>query len=60
MKRSFLLPLLFSCLCLPAQQAAPTIRDYSFKQGEVLDLLLLRQKPQTDSLFKRYIKTAFP
>lgn len=34
--------------------------SYSFKKGEVLDLLLLSGKPNSDSLFANYRKTAFP
>ena len=33
---------------------------YSFKKGEVLDLLFLTQKPETKELFNDYMKTAVP
>jgi len=42
---------------LPAQS---NVKSYSFKQGEVLDILLLSAKPNYDSLFAIYRKTAFP
>ncbi|WP_420386282.1 hypothetical protein [Roseivirga sp.] len=33
---------------------------FSLKKGEVLDLLFLIQKPETQALFKDYVRTAFP
>ena len=42
---------------LPAQS---NVKSYSFKQGEVLDILLLSTKPNSDSLVAIYRKTAFP
>lgn len=33
---------------------------YSFKKGEILDILLLTNKPDIEPLFDRYKKTAFP
>ena len=35
-------------------------KSYSFKKGEVLDILILTTKPNTDSLFAEYRKIAFP
>lgn len=40
--------------------AQSQIKNYSFKKGEVLDVLLLSAKPNYDSLFAIYRKTAFP
>lgn len=40
--------------------AQSQVKSYSFKQGEVLDILLLSAKPNYDSLFAIYRKTAFP
>ena len=36
------------------------IRNYSFKSGEVLDILLLNLNPNSDSLAKIYFKEAIP
>ncbi len=40
--------------------AQSEVKTYNFKQGEVLDVLLLSAKPNYDSLFAIYRKTAFP
>lgn len=40
--------------------AQSQVKAYSFKKGEVLDILLLSAKPNYDSLFAIYRKTAFP
>ncbi|MEL6924205.1 MAG: hypothetical protein AAFO94_09165 [Bacteroidota bacterium] len=42
-----------------AQQAA-TPQTYTFEKGEIFDILLLTKKPDTDSLFKDYVKVIFP
>lgn len=34
--------------------------QYDFTKGEVLDVLLLQQQPETDELLMDYFKTAFP
>lgn len=34
--------------------------SYHFKQGEVLDILLINQSPNSEELFEKYKKTAFP
>jgi len=36
------------------------IKNYSFKKGEILDILLIKTKPGGDKLFEKYRKTAFP
>lgn len=36
------------------------IKSYSFKKGEVFDILILTTKPNTDSLFNEYRRIAFP
>ncbi len=48
------------CSCNYNTSAQSKIKSYTFKKGEVLDILLLSQKPKADSLFKNYVKTAFP
>ncbi|MBQ4818980.1 hypothetical protein [Aquimarina sp. MMG016] len=48
--------LLFS-LSLFAQS---NIKSFSFKKGEVLDILLLTNKPNIEKDFEKYKKTAFP
>ncbi len=40
--------------------AQSQVKTYNFKKGEVLDVLLLSAKPDFDSLFAIYRKTAFP
>ena len=40
--------------------AQSTITQYELAAGEVLDILLLRQHPDTDDLLSDYFKTAFP
>ncbi|MEL6657775.1 MAG: hypothetical protein AAFP77_01530 [Bacteroidota bacterium] len=47
----------FTCITLSAQS---TITQYDLAEGEVLDILLLRQQPDTDDLLSDYFKTAFP
>ncbi len=41
-------------------QAQTNIKKFTFKKGEVLDILLVTVKPEGKSLFKRYRETAFP
>ncbi|MEX0273569.1 MAG: hypothetical protein AB3N16_04245, partial [Flavobacteriaceae bacterium] len=36
------------------------VKQYAFKKGEILDILLLSKRASTDSLFKNYRKTVFP
>ncbi|MBW1295207.1 hypothetical protein [Aquimarina litoralis] len=52
--------LLFICLMMSNINAQSDIKSFSFKKGEILDILLLTTKPNTDSHFDRYKKTAFP
>ncbi|MEO0728178.1 MAG: hypothetical protein AAFZ63_26765 [Bacteroidota bacterium] len=40
--------------------AQSTITRYDLEEGQVLDILLLRQQPDTDDLLSDYFKTAFP
>ncbi len=46
-----------SSLALHAQS---NIKSYSFKKGEILDILLLTTKPEGNALFKKYRETAIP
>ncbi len=48
------------CWCNASTMAQTNIKSYSFKKGEILDMLLLSAKPNTDALFKDYVKVAFP
>ncbi|WP_299894337.1 hypothetical protein [uncultured Aquimarina sp.] len=40
--------------------AQPDIKSFSFKKGEILDILLLTTKPDTKQNFERYKETIFP
>lgn len=40
--------------------AQSNVKEYQFSKGEVLDILLLTSKPDTDALLKDYFKTVFP
>ncbi len=40
--------------------AQPTTKTYSLKKGEVLDILVLSAKPDTNNLFDTFKKTAIP
>ena len=55
-----LLLALLVCSCNSKSSAQENIRIYTFKKGEILDVLLIDQKPETDSLFQDYVKVAFP
>ncbi len=46
--------------CAEKNMAQTPSKTYDFKKGEVLDIFMLSQKAEADSLFKEYIKTAFP
>jgi len=48
------------CLSSCSINAQSEIQSYSFKKGEVLDILMLTTKPEGEALFERYKKTAFP
>jgi hypothetical protein len=48
------------CSCNSETIAQSNLESYSFKKGEVMDILILTNKPEADSLFKIYRQTAFP
>lgn len=54
-------PILFYLLLfvLSSLYAQPRTKTISFKKGEVMDIILLNEKPGTDSLQKRFFSTAF-
>ncbi|MEB3346184.1 hypothetical protein U6A24_11970 [Aquimarina gracilis] len=56
----FVMLSLLLCSWVSETNAQSKITSYSFKKGEVLDILVLTSKPETSSLFERYKKTAFP
>ncbi|AXT61505.1 hypothetical protein D1816_14465 [Aquimarina sp. AD10] len=51
---------LLVCLSNFSLNAQSKKQSYSFKKGEILDILLLTTKPEGGALFDRYKKTAFP
>lgn len=55
-----LFPLLFLLMLSNLSRAQDNIRNYQFKAGEVLDILLLNQNTGIDSLLKVYFETAIP
>ncbi|WP_062060160.1 hypothetical protein [Aquimarina longa] len=59
MKFSTVLLLLFS-LSFMNSTAQNDLKSFSFKKGEVLDIILLSTAPNSGALFERYKKTAFP
>lgn len=59
MKRKSLLILCFILPYFPIQ-AQDQAKTFSFKKGEVMDLIYLSAQPETDQLFDHYKKTAFP
>ena len=50
------------CFILPfvSIKAQDQAKTFSFKKGEVMDLIYLSSQPDTDQLFDHYKKTAFP
>lgn len=55
--------IVISLLCLlngMGMVAQEGITGYTLKKGEVLDVLFLTQKQEKDSLFKDYVRVAFP
>ncbi|MDW3645943.1 MAG: hypothetical protein R8P61_02650 [Bacteroidia bacterium] len=59
MKRRSLLILWFILPFLPVQ-AQDQAKTFSFKKGEVMDLIYLSSRPDSEQLFEHYKKTAFP
>ncbi|MEM9820422.1 MAG: hypothetical protein AAF985_05100, partial [Bacteroidota bacterium] len=47
-------------LCLSSVHGQSTSQSMAFKKGEVLDILLLSQNPDTELALKSYFQTAFP
>ena len=59
-KNTFLLTALLFCLSWSFSYAQVPVRTYEFKKGEVFDILLLVQKPDTQEALKKYFEDAFP
>ncbi|WP_299220873.1 hypothetical protein [uncultured Aquimarina sp.] len=49
-----------TCLLTTSLVAQSNVKSFDFKKGEVLDILLLTNKPDIEKDFERYKKTAFP
>ncbi|WP_298313786.1 hypothetical protein [uncultured Aquimarina sp.] len=49
-----------TCLLTTSLVAQSDVKSFDFKKGEVLDILLLTNKPDIEKDFERYKKTAFP
>ena len=49
-----------TCLFTTHMVAQSNVKSYDFKKGEVLDILLLTNKPNIEKDFEKYKKTAFP
>ncbi|QKX03479.1 hypothetical protein HN014_00610 [Aquimarina sp. TRL1] len=58
MKKIF--PYICFLLFTPMLFAQGSTKSFSFKKGEIMDIILLRQNAAVDTLFDRYRKTAFP
>lgn len=58
--KSFLLIIILILLTGPETFAQNSIKSIEYKKGEVLDILLARLAPDSDELYNRYRKTAFP
>ncbi|KAA1241434.1 hypothetical protein [Aquimarina sp. RZ0] len=54
----FILSIVFSVMNVLTGQE--NLKTFTFKKGEVLDLILLDSPPNSEALFDRYKKTAFP
>jgi len=50
----------FFCLTVSSLKAQEKVYSFDLKKGEVLDILLLTNKPNNEPLFDKYKKTAFP
>ncbi|MFC4635538.1 hypothetical protein ACFO3O_16630 [Dokdonia ponticola] len=59
MKISFVLFLFFG-FTLFQVQGQENVKTYTFKEGEVLDIVLIHKSENADTLFNRYKKTVFP
>ena len=60
MKFSNLIVLFFLSLFLNSQAQKKEMISYSFKKGEVLDVMLLTTTADSKELYEKYRKTAFP
>ncbi|WP_299246181.1 hypothetical protein [uncultured Aquimarina sp.] len=49
-----------TCLLTTSLVAQSDVKSFDFKKGEVLDILLLTNKPDIEKDFEKYKKTAFP
>ncbi|MBQ0734876.1 hypothetical protein [Aquimarina celericrescens] len=49
-----------TCLLTTSLIAQSNIKSYNLKKGEILDILLLTTKPESEKAFKKYRETAFP
>lgn len=52
--------LLVAVMAFTITRAQEKIKSFDFKEGEVLDIILLSQTENPNELFERYKKTAFP
>ncbi|MFD2563825.1 hypothetical protein [Aquimarina rubra] len=49
-----------TCLLTTNLVAQSDVKSFNFKKGEILDILLLTNKPDIEKDFEKYKKTAFP